>query len=84
MENDAGNVVGVPLKALHFPMLIAGESPQLDALVIGSGCHDSHTWMEGYPVYASLVTFKDMLHFNLCTDKYLVWSRSRLLHALFL
>ena len=71
------------LHRIHLPVLIAGESPELDGFVIGCRSHNPHGWVEGNPVNSTLMAFKDMLHFNFSTAKDFIWSRATLLHAFF-
>ena len=64
MEHNAANVVGVPFEGIHFPVLIATKSPELDGLVVCRRSEDFHSWVEADPVDSFLVTFEDMFDFN--------------------
>jgi len=84
MEYNTRDIVCVAFHRVHLPMLVARESPELDALVIGSRCHDAHGWMKSNPVNTALVTFEDVLDLDLGPTKNFVWPGPALLHALFL
>ena len=84
MENNTRYVVSMCFQSVHFPMLIPRKSPQLDGFVIRSRCDNSHSWVERDPVDTSLVPLKNVLNLNFSTTKYLIWSRSLLLHTFLL
>jgi hypothetical protein len=72
----------MPLQGVNLPMLVSGESPKLDGLVVCTGCHHLVCRVESYPVDTFLMSLDDVLNFDLGATEDLIRARSLLLHAL--
>ena len=84
MENDARHVVGMTFHSVHLPVLVSWQPPQLYRFVICCGCNYSHWRVKCDPVDSTLMSFKDMLDFNIGRRKSITRLIASFLETLFL
>lgn len=69
-------------QSVHFPVFVSRKPPYFDCFIVGSRGQNLHLGMERDPINSFLMSFNDMLNFNLGSSVQLIGLGALLAHHL--